>query len=425
MPNNLLIKNATLANGAVEDVGIEDGKISPASSLSTSLSKSQIIDASGLYLLPGCIDTQVHFRQPGFTHKETIKDGSRAALTGGVTTYFEMPNTNPATTDEATLAQKVAIAAKDSFANYGFFVGATAANAPHLKRLERLEGAAGVKIFVGSSTGDLLVEQTQTLKQIFSHCSRRVAVHSEDEATLRQNRHKPTHLERRPIEAAVTSTKRLIALTQEANRHPLHILHISSAEELPLIADAPWVSCEATPQHLTLYAPDCYQQLGTKAQMNPPIRSKRHQEALWDAIEKGIVKTIGSDHAPHTLEEKQGKNPPSGIPGVATLLPLMLNHVATGRLSLNKLVELTAQNPAKLFGVQNKGAITNGFDGDLVLVDMKAKYFLEPEYKCGWSPFAGTKLQGKIRKVILNGKVVLTDGELTTTPLGKIVSFSP
>ena len=295
----LLIKNAVVVTPAASesaDVAIAGGKIAAVGGSASEFSPEQVINAEGLHLLPGIIDSQVHFRQPGFTHKETIASGSMAALCGGVTTFLEMPNTSPATTSEETLTEKLRIAAEESWANYGFFVGATANNAEKLGELERLPGMAGVKLFMGSSTGELLVSDNETITKVLRSCRRRLAIHAEDEEILRRNKRKSTHLERRPAEAAAAATKRILALAAGMQK-PLHILHISTAEELPLIAATDFVSCEVTPQHLTLTAPDCYERLGARAQMNPPIREERHRLALWRAIADGVVKTIGSDHA--------------------------------------------------------------------------------------------------------------------------------
>lgn len=407
------------------DVAVDRGKIVAVGGDARSFSPEQTIKANGLHLLPGVIDSQVHFRQPGFTHKETIADGSLAALCGGVTTFLEMPNTAPPTTTKRALAEKLGIAEGRAWANYGFFVGASGDNASQLAELEKLPGAAGIKLFMGSSTGELLVEGDEAIAAVLNSCRRRLAVHAEDEAILRDNRNQASHIERRPIEAAITATKRILALAA-ADNSPLHILHVSTAEELPLIAAHGFASCEATPQHLTLAAPDCYEQLGSRAQMNPPLRAERHRRALWRGIADGIVKTIGSDHAPHTLAEKRSDNPPSGMPGVETLLAIMLDHVAVGRLSINKLAELSAANPAALFGIKNKGRIAVGDDGDLVLADLSAPArrltAAEMHSKCGWTPYEGKSVKGAaIKMVFLNGELAAADGKPLGSPKGRVI----
>ena len=423
----LLIKNAVVVTPAASesaDVAIAGGKIAAVGGSASEFSPEQVVNAEGLHLLPGIIDSQVHFRQPGFTHKETIASGSMAALCGGVTTFLEMPNTSPATTSEEALTEKLRIAAEESWANYGFFVGATANNAEKLGELERLPGMAGVKLFMGSSTGELLVSDNETITKVLRSCRRRIAIHAEDEEILRRNKRKSTHLERRPAEAAAAATKRILALAAGMQK-PLHILHISTAEELPLIAATDFVSCEVTPQHLTLTAPDCYERLGAKAQMNPPIREERHRLALWRAIADGVIKTIGSDHAPHTLEEKQSDPPPSGMPGVETILPIMLSHVARGRLNLNKLVELTAHNPAELFSLNGKGRLAGGYDADLLLVDTKATYRLAAaklHSKCGWTPYEGKLVTGMVKMVFVGGELAAAEGETVGPPRGRQIS---
>ncbi len=414
---DLLIRGAVAVTPTLSeqtDLAVKDGKIAALGAACGSYRAAETVDAEGLHLLPGLIDSQVHFRQPGLTHKETIADGSAAALAGGVTTFLEMPNTDPPTIDEDKLAEKLAIAAETSRANYGFFIGATVDNVKRLANLERLEGVAGVKMFMGSSTGKLLVEEEATVREILSVCRRRIAVHAEDEAILRRHRDRDTHLKRRPAEAAIRATEMLLKL---ADKTPIHILHISTAEELEMIAaaGAETVSCEATPQHLTLTAPQCYERLGALAQMNPPIRERRHRRALWRALNGGVIKTIGSDHAPHTLEEKKSESPPSGMPGVETMLPIMLTHVAAQRLSLNKLAELTSYNPSYLFAIKNKGRLEPGFDADLVLVDCLSKFKIDQSKlhsKCGWSPFDGMTAEGRVEMVFLGGRAAMINGEL-------------
>lgn len=398
---------------------------------------ARTIDAQGLHVLPGVIDSQVHFREPGLEHKEDLASGTASAAMGGVTSIFEMPNTKPSTTTAEAIADKLQRARGRAHVDHAFFVGAAAENATQLGELERLAGVSGVKIFLGSSTGSLLVEDPRVLEQVLRHGRRRMAVHSEQEGRLRERRPMVeregttvhAHPEWRDVETARASTEAVLALARKTGR-PLHVLHISTAEELPLLAAHRDVATvEVTPQHLTLSAPDCYDRLGSFAQMNPPLREARHAEALWAAVRNGLVDVIGSDHAPHTREEKARAYPasPSGMPGVQTLLPVMLEHVHAGRLSLLRLVDLVCGGPARVYNVARKGRLTLGFDGDLTLVDMKAERTIEDswvESRCGWTPFAGMKVHGWPVATIVRGNMVMRDGALCGDPIGAPVVFS-
>jgi dihydroorotase len=415
------------------DVGIIDGKVAAIGSLQPSAAK-ETFDARGLHLLPGVIDSQVHFREPGLTHKEDLGSGSAGAALGGVTCFFEMPNTDPNTTTAEALAWKVARARATSWVDFAFYVGATQENAAQLGELEQLPGCAGVKVFLGSSTGTLLVDDPVVLERVLRSGVRRVACHSEDEARLQER--KPLtagksvhfHPEWRDEECAVRSTTALLALSRRVGRK-VHVLHVTTAGEVPLLAAAkPLVSCEVTPQHLTLFAPECYDRLGTRAQMNPPIRSRAHHEALWKGVSDGVFDVLGSDHAPHTLEEKARPYPqsPSGMPGVQTLLPVMLNHVAEGKLSLERLVQLTSAGPARVFGLKDKGVIKAGADADLTLVDLKRAHVFtaqEMANKSGWSPFEGMTVQGFPVATLVRGQVVMRDGALLGAPSGQPAGF--
>ncbi|MFO1069165.1 MAG: dihydroorotase [Geminicoccaceae bacterium] len=415
------------------DIGIAGGRIVALGALA-GRAAAETVDARGLHVLPGVIDTQVHFREPGAEHKEDLASGSDAAVLGGVTAVFEMPNTKPVTDSAELLADKLARAHGRMRCDHAFFVGATAANAARLAELERLPGCAGVKIFMGSSTGSLLVEDDTTLLHVLAAGRRRVAVHSEDEPRLRERKalaaagDPSTHPVWRDVEAAVRSTTRLLAAARRAGR-PVHVLHISTADELPLLAaHRDIATVEATPQHLTLAAPDCYARLGTRAQMNPPLRGPEHREALWAAVASGLVDVLGSDHAPHTVAEKEQPYPqsPSGLPGVQTLLPLMLNHVAAGRLSLLRLVDLTSAGPARIFGIAGKGRIAQGYDADLVLVDLAARRRVERSWlasRAGWSPFEGMELIGWPVATLVRGTFAARDGALVGTPQGRPVRF--
>jgi dihydroorotase len=416
------------------DIGIVGGRIAEIGSLGAADAGARL-DARGLHVLPGVIDSQVHFREPGGEHKEDLASGTAAAALGGVTCVFEMPNTDPPTTTAEALADKLARARGRAWVDHAFFIGAAPDNLDHLSELERLPGCCGVKIFMGSSTGSLLVSEDRDIERALRAGRRRVAVHAEDEARLRARRaiaesggDVAVHPEWRDVECARRATERLLALSARTRR-PVHVLHVTTAEEMALLAGRPkWVSVECTPQHLTLEAPDCYRRLGTLAQMNPPIRDARHRAALWQGVADGVVDVIGSDHAPHTREEKARPYPesPSGMPGVQTLLPIMLDHVHAGRLGLDRLVELVSGAPARLYRVSAKGAIRAGFDADLSLVDLAAERRITDDWlasKCGWSPFAGTVVTGWPMATVIRGRAVMRDGELIGRPQGAPVRF--
>lgn len=435
---DLLILGGTLLtpNGAeTADVGVREGKIAAIGSLSGA-DAAEKIDAAGLHVLPGVIDTQVHFREPGLEHKEDLETGTRGAAKGGVTAIFEMPNTNPSTTTAEALADKVARGKGRAWCDYAFFMGASAENAEQLGELERVPGCSGVKIFMGSSTGGLLVEDDEVLLRVLSHGTRRVAIHSEDEPRLRERAHLArdgAHPKFHPVwrdeETAIRSTRRLLALARQAKRR-VHVLHVTTKDEVPLLAaNKDLVTMEVTPQHLTLAAPECYEKLGTRAQMNPPIRGAEHQAALWEAIRLGIVDVIGSDHAPHLLEEKSKEYPktPAGMPGVQTLVPIMLNHVNAGRLTLRRFVDLTSAGPARIYNIAGKGRTAVGFDADFTLVDLKARGTITDswiESRCGWTPFDGMEVTGWPTATIIRGNVVMRDDELLGSALGTPVRFS-
>jgi dihydroorotase len=386
-------------------------------------------------VLPGVIDTQVHFREPGHEHKEDIASGTAAAALGGVTAVFEMPNTRPATETPALVADKVRRAAGRAWVDHAFYLGASAANADRLGEWERTPGCCGVKVFMGSSTGSLLVEEDAVLGRILAACHRRIAVHAEDEARLRERKvlipagaRVEWHPRWRDSETALIATRRLLALAQAARKR-VHVLHVSTAEELDLLrAHRDLATVEVSPQHLTLAAPECYARLGTLAQMNPPIRDERHRAALWAAVADGTVDCLGSDHATHTRAEKAAAYPasPSGMPGVQTLLGVMLDHVNAGRLSLTRLVDLTSAGPRRVFGIAGKGRLAVGDDADLVLVDLKARHAItdaEQASKSAWTPFAGLTVTGWPVATLLRGTVVMRDGALLGTPSGRPIDF--
>ncbi len=417
------------------DVGVRGGRIAALGELGAAAA-AQRVDVTGLHVLPGVIDPQVHFREPGLTHKEDLGSGSASAALGGVTAFFEMPNTSPPTDSAAALAWKVARARETSWVDFAFFAGATKQNVGELAALERLEGCAGIKVFLGSSTGTLLVDDEASIEAVLGHGARRIACHSEDEARLKARRPLAekgsvhAHPEWRDEECAVLSTRRLLALARKTGRR-VHVLHVTAAGELPLLEAARDVATfETSPQHLTLAAPDCYDRLGTLAQMNPPIREARHRDALWEAVKNGLVDVLGSDHAPHTLEEKARPYPssPSGMPGVQTLVPVMLTHVAAGRLSLERFVDLTSSGVARVFGLPTKGRLAVGSDADFTVVDLQAKWTITTAWsksKCGWTPFDGFEATGKPVATVVRGSVVMRDGQLVGSPRGAPVSFGP
>ncbi|OFZ12418.1 MAG: dihydroorotase [Bdellovibrionales bacterium RBG_16_40_8] len=396
----------------------------------------KILKAHGLFLLPGTIDTQVHFRDPGSPEKETLMSGTRAAVYGGVTSIFDMPNTNPPTLSAIDISDKMSRADGKTWCNYAFYVGASPTNADRLSELEKLPGVCGVKMFMGSSTGNLVVDDDDTLKKIIKNVKRRMAVHAEDNTRLTERKkivlenpgHVELHSEWRDEKTAIIATKKLLHYARAANCK-VHVLHITTAEEVEILAKFKDIATfEITPQHLTLFAPDCYKKLGTLAQMNPPIRERRHYEALWQAVTSGQVDIIGSDHAPHTLAEKNKTYPdtPSGMPGVQTILPLMIHHYLSGKISLAKVVELLSRNPAKIFGIKDKGEIKKHYDADLVLIDLKAKKEIKNSWiqsTCGWTPYDGMVLNGSIIATLVGGEVTMRDDQILGRPLGRPLSF--
>ena len=422
---DLVFRGGTVVNQDGEgeaDLGVRDGRIAEIGSIGASAA-ARTIDATGLHILPGVIDSQVHFREPGLEHKEDLATGSRSAVLGGVTAVFEMPNTKPATTSAEALAAKVKAATGRMHCDFAFFVGATHDNVGELAELERLPGAAGIKAFLGSSTGDLLIDDEATLARILATISRRASFHAEDEARLRERAplqragDPSSHHHWRDPQAALASTDRLLRLAAGAGKR-VHVLHVSTAEEMALLArHKDFASVEVTPQHLTLAAPEAYERLGTKAQMNPPLRDRGHQAGLWWGVERGVVDVLGSDHAPHTLEEKAKTYPatPSGMPGVQTLVPVMLDHVNAGRLTLARFVDLTSAGPQRVFGIAGKGRIAVGYDADLTIVDLKQARMIEDEWigsKCGWTPFAGHKVRGWPMGTIVRGWLAMWEGDV-------------
>jgi len=433
---DVILKSGTVVNQdgeGVRDIGIARGRIAALGSLEQA-SAAEVIDCKGLHILPGVMDTQVHFREPGLTHKEDLETGSRSAVLGGVTAVFEMPNTDPLTVTEQAFAAKVKLAHHRMHCDFAFFIGGTRDNVADLPELERAPGCAGVKVFIGSSTGALLVEDDESLRRIFQVVRRRAAFHAEDEYRL--NDRKGLRIEGDPRShpvwrdetAALMATERLVSLARETGKR-IHVLHISTKQEIEFLRDHKDVaSCEATPHHLTLSAPECYERLGTRAQMNPPVRSADHRQGIWFGIEQGIVDVLGSDHAPHTLEEKARPYPasPSGMTGVQTLVPLMLDHVNAGRLSLARFVDLTSAGPARLFNIARKGRIAAGYDADLTVVDLKRSETITDQWiasRAGWTPYHGVRVTGWPVGTFVRGHRVMWQGELLKPSAGEPVQF--
>ncbi len=416
------------------DIGVSDGRIKAIGDLRAA-SAAEEMDLRGLAVLPGVIDTQVHFREPGLEYKEDLATGTAAAAQGGVVAVFEMPNTKPSATTADAIDDKLARAKGRAWVDHAFFLGAAADNIDHLALWERRPGCAGIKVFMGSSTGNLLVPDDETLAEVLAQGVRRIAVHCEDEGRLAERKHRAdagahprVHHEWRDVETALKASQRLIALAEKARRR-VHVLHVTTAEEMEFLADHKAVATvETTPQHLTLAAPECYERLGSYAQMNPPIRGVHHRDALWRAIANGVVDVLGSDHAPHTREEKDRPYPqsPSGMTGVQTLVPVMLDHVSQGRLTLERLVDLTSAGPARIFGITGKGRTAVGYDADFTIVDLKAERIITNDWiasRCGWTPFDGKRVTGWPTATIVRGRVVMRDGQLLGAPSGLPVRF--
>jgi dihydroorotase len=416
----------------LRDIGVRNGRIAAIGQIDRAAA-GDVVDCAGLHVLPGVIDTQVHFREPGGEHKEDLESGSRSAVMGGVTAVFEMPNTNPLTTTEQALADKVRRATRRMHCEFAFFVGGTHDNVEQIQHLERLPGAAGIKIFMGSSTGDLLVADDEGLAAILSRTRRRVSVHAEDAPRLTdRGRHRRvgdpgTHPVWRDETAALHATERLVRVARACGAR-VHLLHVSTAEEIEFVqAFKDNVTVELTPQHLTFHA-DHYGRLGTRLQMNPPIREARHQARLWWGLQQGVADALGSDHAPHTLEEKAKPYPasPSGMPGVQTLVPVMLDHVAAGRLTLARFVDLTSAGPTRLFGIAGKGRIAVGYDADLTVVDLNRRETITDGWiasRCGWTPYDGMTVTGWPVGTVVRGRRAMWEGDLVTPALGQPVRF--
>ncbi|MDR6953534.1 dihydroorotase [Ancylobacter sp. 3268] len=432
---DLLLKGGTVVNQdgiARRDVGVTGGRIAGIGSFDAARA-GETIDCTGLHVLPGVIDTQVHFREPGMEHKEDLETGSRAAVMGGVTAVFEMPNTSPLTTSARALEDKIARATGRMHCDFAFFVGGTHENVNDLPELEMLPGAAGIKVFIGSSTGSLLVADDPGVKAILQVIRRRASFHCEDEPRLaeRKGLRVPGDASSHPVWrdeiAALTATTRLVNLAREVGKR-VHVLHVTSAEEMAFLRDNKDVATvEVTPHHLTMDA-SWYARLGSLVQMNPPVREARHRAALWQALADGVVDVLGSDHAPHTLEEKAKPYPdsPSGMTGVQTLVPMMLDHVNAGRLTLERFVDLSSAGPARIFNIATKGRIAVGYDADFTVVDLKRRQTIRNGWiasKPGWTPYDGVEVAGWPVGTFVRGTKVMWEGELATPSQGAPVRF--
>ena len=430
-----ILKGATIVNHdgiGQRDIGIRNGRIEAIGSLATN-SAGEVVDCTGLHILPGVVDSQVHFREPGLEHKEDLETGSLAAVLGGVTLVFEMPNTKPLTTSAETLEDKIRRGRHRMHCDFAFWVGGTRENANDVAELERLPGAAGIKVFMGSSTGNLLVEDDDGVRSILKNTRRRAAFHSEDEFRLKERENlrvagdPSSHPVWRDEIAALQCTERLVRIARETGAR-IHVLHISTAEEIDFLQGHKDVAtCEATPHHLTLSA-DEYATLGNLIQMNPPVRDKRHRDGVWKGVDQGIIDVLGSDHAPHTMEEKQKPYPasPSGMTGVQTLVPIMLDHVNAGKLSLERFVDLSSHGPNRIFGMARKGRIAVGYDADLTIVDMKRRETITHEQagsKAGWTPYHGKTVTGWPVGTFVRGMKVMWEAEIVNPNKGEPVEF--
>ena len=439
MPDHydLLLRGGTLVlpwGEVVADAGVRGGRIA-ALGVPGDATADQVVQAAGLHVLPGLIDPHVHLRDPGDPAIESIPTGTRAAVLGGLAAVFDMPNTAPSITSAGQVAWKQGYVERVAWCDMGLYVGATKGNTGHLAALEQEAGVCGVKVFAGSSTGDLLIEDDASLEAVMRHGRRPVSYHSEDEYRLQAR--KPlfklgdpysSHMDWRDEECAFLGTRRLMALARKTGR-PAHILHVSTAQELEYLAGYRDVATvELLVNHLTQMAPEVYEQLGGMGVMNPPIRGRRHWEAAWAAVRDGTADTIGSDHAPHPRAAKLKPWPdcPAGLTGVQTLVPVMLDHVAAGRLSLARMVDLMCAGPARVYGAVGKGRLAVGYDADFTLVDLRARRVITDDWivsPCGWTPFNGMAVTGWPMATIVRGNMVMRDDEVLGAPVGRLVRF--
>lgn len=428
-----LIKNAQVVfpNRVAEaNILIDGGKI-VAIDAPAIVSADQVVDASGLVLFPGLIDDQVHFREPGLTHKEDLRTASQACAAGGVTSFLEMPNTKPSAVNQTLIEDKYSLAAAKSVVNYGFYIGASTGNVQDLKGAV---GVPGIKIFIGSSTGDLLVDDQEALERIFAETSLPICAHCEDEKTVNENmsrlppdRNVSDHSRVRDHRAAYIATKRALDLAYR-HKHRFHVLHLSTAPEIELVKDhRNLITCELCPHHW-YFSIDDYERLGTLIQMNPSIKTKHDTEELWKALVQGSIQVVATDHAPHTLEEKKQAYPasPSGLPAVENYFALLLDRASRGECTWTQIASWTSDAPARVWGIVGKGRIEVGYDADLVLVDPNLDKTIRNEEqftKVKWSPWNGVTLRGWPVKTFVGGQVVFEHGRIVNTTCGKRLGF--
>ena len=434
--------NMSLKNGQVmidgelitTNIYISDGKINLISE--KRFDSDNTLDCKNLIVLPGVIDSQVHFREPGLEGKENLESGMLAAVSGGVTAIFEMPNTNPLTITPETIEDKLQRASKGAWSDYAFYLGGTMRTSSNLSEWENLKGVCGIKIFMGASTGDLMTASDEEVESVVANGQRVIAVHAEDQMIMMENqkcilgdsKDVAMHCKWRSPESCLSATKRVVTLAKKYNRR-VHILHITTEQEMDFLSKNKDVaSVELLANHLSLHAPECYERLGTLAQQNPPIREKKHQDALWRALNDDVVDIIASDHAPHTLDEKAETYPksPSGTPGVQTLVPIMLNHVNNGKLSLSKLVSLWSYGPERVHKIHNKGRIKEGYDADFTIIDINKEVIISNQQqrsKSKWTPFDGMKVRGWPTHTIVRGNCVMCNDEVLGQPVGEMVKF--
>jgi len=439
MRYDLLLRNGILVlpwGEAEADIGVRDGRIA---AIGKNLGDAaEIFNAANLYVLPGIIDPHVHFRDGGAGGIEGVEDmlsGSKGAVLGGVTSVFDMPNTTPAAIDAGALNAKRGYISGHAYCDVGIYVGATKENADSLGELETIDGVCAIKLFAGSSTGNLLVEDDASIERVMRSGRRRIAFHSEDEDRLQARKTLfktgdpyASHALWRDVECAFLGTRRIMALARKTKR-PAHILHVSTAEELEYLKDfRDLASVEVLVNHLLQSGPDIYERLGGYAVMNPPLRDARHLAASWAAVADGTVDVIGSDHAPHARAAKERPWPEcaAGLTGVQTMLPMMLDQVSQGRLTLSRLVDLMAAGPARIYGAVNKGRIAAGYDADFSVVDLRRVERIENARmatRCGWTPFDGVSVRGWPVATMIRGKLAMRDGEVLGAPGGRAISF--
>lgn len=438
MAYELFLKNADVFwEGSLQrvNIGVSENKIAYIGN--EEFEAHEVLDLSGQWILPGLIDSQVHFREPGLTHKEDLATGTYAAALGGITAVLEMPNTKPSTSTKDAFEEKMNLAKNRCYVDYGFFMGATHENVKKLPELENLPGCCGIKIFMGSSTGSLLLDDDRDLEEVLATTKAPISLHCEDEKRLvarksiaEESKDVAIHPVWRDEASAFIATEKVVKLSKKYNRQ-VHLLHISSKKEIEFLEKekTPKITVECLPQHLTLQAPECYEDLGTRAQMNPPIRSSEHREALIKALQKGVVDVIGSDHAPHTLEEKSKVYPetPSGMPGVQTIVTLMLDKVLNGVISLEHMVNLLCFNPVRIFKIKERGPIDLGRVATFTVVDPHLNHQIfdkDMGSKCGWTPFHGQTFKGRVTTMILSGRIVMNKGKVVGAAQGQPLQYA-